>query len=55
MPIQSDFLSAERLPHSQILNQTRQVGDSPVLIAMLDSAPGMVACGKRWSAPSSTT
>jgi signal transduction histidine kinase len=41
--IQSDFLPAERLPRSQILSQTRQVGECPVLIAMLDTAPAMVA------------
>jgi len=43
MPIQTDFLPAERLPHSQILSQASRVGESPVLIEMLDTAPGMVA------------
>ena len=43
MPIQSDFLPAERLPLTQILSQARQIGEAPVLIAMLDTAPGMVA------------
>ena len=42
MPIPTDFLPAERLQHAQILEQARQVGGSP-LIAMLDTAPGMVA------------
>jgi signal transduction histidine kinase len=43
MPIQTDFLPAERLPLPQILSQARQVGETPVLVAMLDTAPGMVA------------
>lgn len=43
MPIQSDFLPAERLPLPQILSQARQVGEAPVLIAMLGTAPGMIA------------
>ncbi|MBL0158979.1 MAG: histidine kinase [Bryobacterales bacterium] len=43
MPIQTDFLPAERLPRAQILGQARQVGDSPALVALLDTAPGMVA------------
>ena len=43
MPSQTDFLPARRLPHTQILDQARRVGDCPVLIAMLDTAPGMVA------------
>jgi len=43
MPIQTDFLPAERLPRAQILGQARQVGECPALIAMLDTVPGMVA------------
>ena len=43
MPLQTDFLPAERLPHAQILGQARQLGDCPVLISMLDISPGMVA------------
>lgn len=43
MPNQTDFLPAERLPHSQILGQAKQVANYPVLSAMLDTAPGMVA------------
>ncbi len=43
MPIQTDYLPAERLPRSRILGQARQVGESPALIAMLDTTPGMLA------------
>ena len=43
MSIQSAFLPAERLPHEEVLAQARQVGGNPVLIAMLDTAPGMIA------------
>lgn len=43
MPIQTDFLPAERLPRAQILGQARNLGDAPVLVAMLDTAPGIVA------------
>jgi len=43
MPIHTDFLPAERLTRPQVLAQASQVGQCPVLIAMLDTAPGMVA------------
>jgi PAS domain-containing protein len=43
MPIATDFLPAARLPLPQVLSQARQVGECPVLITMLDIAPGMVA------------
>lgn len=43
MPLHTDFLPAERLSRPQVLAQARQVGACPVLIAMLDTAPGMVA------------
>ncbi|HEY3440875.1 MAG TPA: ATP-binding protein [Paludibaculum sp.] len=43
MPIQTEFLPAERLPRARILGQARQVGDGSALMAMLDAAPGMVA------------
>jgi PAS domain-containing protein len=43
LPIPTDFLPAERLTDSQVLVQARQLGDCPVLTAMLDTAPGMVA------------
>jgi signal transduction histidine kinase len=43
VPIQTSFLPAERLARAQVLDQASQVVDCPVLIAMLDTAPGMVA------------
>ena len=43
MPIHTDFLPAERLSHPQILNQAIQVGESPALVAMLDTVQGVVA------------
>jgi len=38
----TEFLPAERLPLEQILDQAGQVGESPVLRAMLDTASDMV-------------
>ena len=43
MPLQSHFLPAERLSHQDVLAQATQVGESSVLIAMLDTVQGMVA------------
>jgi hypothetical protein len=43
MPLQTDFLSSERLPRAQILGQARQLVDCPVLVSMLDISPGIVA------------
>ena len=43
MPIQTDFLPAERLPQSQIRGQAMQVAEYAVVSAMLDTTPGMVA------------
>ena len=43
MPIHTDFLRAERLPLAEVAAQAKQIVDSPTLIAMLDTAPGMVA------------
>ena len=43
MPSHTHFLPAERLPLTEVAAQARQVVDSPALIAMLDTAPGMVA------------
>jgi PAS domain-containing protein len=43
MPTQTAFLPAERLSLSEILVQTGEIGESSVLNAMLDTAPGMIA------------
>jgi len=43
MPIENNFLPAVRLAPARILDQAGQIGESPVLIAMLDSSPGMIA------------
>ena len=43
MPIHTDFLSAARLSLEEVVAQAKQIVDSPTLIAMLDTAPGMVA------------
>lgn len=43
MPIQSELLPAKRLSHQEILGQAEQIAGSPVMVAMLDTAPGMVA------------
>ena len=42
MPNQTEFLPAERLTLERILDQAGQVGESPVLRAMLDTASDMV-------------
>ena len=38
-----ESLPAERLSHAEILEQAKQVSQAPVLVAMLDTAPGLVA------------
>ena len=43
MPINTDFLPAQRLTREQVLDQAKRLVESPALIAMLDTAPGMVA------------
>jgi signal transduction histidine kinase len=43
MPLHTYFLPAERLSLPDVAAQAKQVVDSPTLIAMLDTAPGMVA------------
>jgi hypothetical protein len=43
VPIPTDFLPAERLTRGQVLDQAKRLVESPTLIAMLDTAPGMVA------------
>ena len=43
MPAEIQIVRDDRLPRRQILSQARQVGECPLLIAMLDTAPGMVA------------
>jgi PAS domain-containing protein len=43
MPSLTYFLPAERLPLSEVAAQAKQIVDSPTLIAMLDTAPGIVA------------
>ncbi|HLK47148.1 MAG TPA: ATP-binding protein [Bryobacteraceae bacterium] len=43
MPVWTGFLPAERLSHNEILEQAIGIASSPVLTAMLDASPGMVA------------
>jgi PAS domain-containing protein len=43
MPTETHFLPVGRLALPRILEETTQVGESPVLMAMLDSSPGMIA------------
>src|ERR1017187_10652383 len=43
MPAETRFLPAGRLALPRILEEATQVGESPVLMAMLDSSPGMIA------------
>jgi PAS domain-containing protein len=42
-PAGTHFLPAGRLTLPRILDDSKQVGESPVLMAMLDSSPGMIA------------
>src|ERR1035441_1703602 len=43
MPTETRFLPAGRLALPRILEETTQVGESPVLMAMLDSSSAMIA------------
>ena len=43
MATETHFLPTGRLTLPRILEEATQVGESPVLMAMLDSAPGMIA------------
>src|ERR1035438_5700024 len=43
MPAETHFLPAGRLTMPRVLEQTTQVGESPVLMAMLDSSSAMMA------------
>jgi PAS domain-containing protein len=43
MRVENDLLPAGRLTLPRVLDQAAQVGESPVLMAMLDSSPSMIA------------